>query len=45
MEIFIVLAYPVVFLHGKLRKSPKLEKDISPINFWVNVPISAEAGK
>jgi hypothetical protein len=42
MDLLTVLAYPVVFMHGKLRKFSKLEDGNSPINILLQIP--AEAG-
>jgi hypothetical protein len=43
MDLLTVLAYPVVFMHGKLHKFSKLEDGISPVNFLLLIP--AEAGR
>ena len=31
MELFTLLAYPIVFVHGKLRRFSKLLKESSPV--------------
>jgi hypothetical protein len=43
MDLLTVLAYPVVFMHGKLHKFSKLEDGISLVNFLLHIP--AEAGR
>ena len=43
MELLIVLAYPIVFVHGKLRKLFRPGEGIPPVNFFGHVP--AKAGR
>jgi len=43
MELLIVLAYPIVYMHGVLRKLSKPEEGISPLILLVRIP--AKAGR
>jgi hypothetical protein len=38
MELFILLAYPIVFVHGTLRKYLMSEEGVSAVNFSVHLP-------
>jgi hypothetical protein len=38
MELMIMLAYPIVVLHGKLRQGSPLGQDIPNMNIFINNP-------
>lgn len=42
MDLLTLLAYPIVFVHGKLRQFSSLEKGIPPVNFFVGLPAKAD---
>ena len=42
MDLLTVLAYPIVFVHGKLRHYLKPKESIHPPNSWVVAPIVLE---
>jgi hypothetical protein len=42
MDLLTVLAYPVVFVHGKLRQFYKSREDIPVRNFLVPVPVTPD---
>jgi len=35
MDLFTLLAYPIVFVYGKLRRLSKLKESITPANLLV----------
>ncbi|MGE5376719.1 MAG: hypothetical protein ACM3XO_16815 [Bacteroidota bacterium] len=41
MDFLIVLAYPVVFTHGQLRKFSKPAKGVPLVNIFVHDPAGA----
>ena len=42
MELLIVLAYPIVFVHGKLHAFPKSKARVPLANLLVAVPVAPE---
>jgi hypothetical protein len=42
MDLLIVLAYPIVFVHGKLRQFLRPKESIRPANLLVIVPVAPD---
>jgi hypothetical protein len=42
MDLLIVLAYPIVFVHGKLSQFLKPKGSIRPANLLVIVPVAPD---
>jgi hypothetical protein len=40
MDLVTVLAYPIVFIHGKLRQFSKSRESIHPANILVTGPVA-----
>jgi hypothetical protein len=40
MDLLTLLAYPIVFVHGKLRKFSKPKESIPLANLLVTVPVT-----
>jgi hypothetical protein len=43
MDLLTLLAYPIVFVHGKLRQFSRSEESISPVNLLV--PVTVKSGR
>ena len=41
MDLLTVLAYPIVFVHGKLRQFSRPEESTPRVNLLVPVPVKA----
>jgi hypothetical protein len=41
MDLLTLLAYPIVFVHGKLRQFSKLKEGIPQVNLLAPVPVKS----
>jgi hypothetical protein len=42
MDLLTLLAYPLVFVHGKLRQFSKSKESIPPANLLATVPVTSD---
>ena len=40
MDLLTLLAYPIVFAHGKLRRFSRSKESIPPANLLITVPVT-----
>jgi len=43
MDLLTVLAYPIVFVHGKLRQFSKLKESIAPANLLAVASVTSHS--